>query len=237
MDKIYSRPRIKLPKIFFNNSKIDKNKIKKIFTIIAILLVAFLVVKKVLDAVSPIFDTLCENKAKSIATEVTNEQTLKIMQNYAYNDLFTVEKDNDNKISLIKTNTNNINKIVAQIALNVQKELDNKGREDISIATGSFTGLKLLSGRGPGVPIRISSIGSIETNIKSEFKSQGVNQTLHKIYLETKCNVSVLTPFKDIQKEISTQVLLAENVIVGQIPNTYYNLEGIDQSDALKIIE
>ena len=87
------------------------------------------------------------------------------------------------------------------------------------------------------MPIRISSIGSIETNLKSQFESQGVNQTLHKIYLETKCNVSVLTPFKDIQKEISTQVLLAENVIIGQIPNTYYNLEGIDQSDALKIIE
>lgn len=237
MDKIYSRPRIKLPKIFFNNSKIDKDKIRKIFTIIAILLIAFFVVKEVLDAVSPIFDTLCENKAKSIATVVTNEQTLKVMQNYSYDDLFTVEKDNDNKISLIKSNINNINKIVAQIALNVQKELDNKGREDISIALGSFTGLKLLSGRGPGVPIRISSIGSIETNLKSQFESQGVNQTLHKIYLETKCNVSVLTPFKDIQKEISTQVLLAENVIVGQIPNTYYNLEGIDQSDALKIIE
>ena len=60
MDKIYSRPRIKLPKIFFNNSKIDKDKIRKIFTIIAILLIAFFVVKEVLDAVSPIFDTLCE---------------------------------------------------------------------------------------------------------------------------------------------------------------------------------
>ena len=90
-----------------------------------------------------------KNKAKSIATVVTNEQTLKVMQNYSYDDLFTVEKDNDNKISLIKSNINNINKIVAQIALNVQKELDNKGREDISIALGSFTGLKLLFRKRP----------------------------------------------------------------------------------------
>lgn len=103
---------------------------------------------------------------------------------------------------------------------------------------GSFTGIHLLSGRGPGVKIRISSIGNVETDLKSEFKAQGINQTLHRVYLQVKCEVSILTPFKDITKEITSQVLLAENVIVGKIPSTYYNLEGIeDKSQALEILE
>lgn len=96
----------------------------------------------------------------------------------------------------------------------------------------------MLSGRGPGVKIRISSIGNIETNLNSEFTSQGINQTLHRIYVDISCNVKVLTPFKDIERKITNKVLLAENVIVGIIPDTYYNLEGLNgRSDALEIVE
>lgn len=96
----------------------------------------------------------------------------------------------------------------------------------------------MLAGRGPGVKITISSVGDVETDLRSEFTSQGINQTLHRVYLQVKCNVNILTPFDNISREITNQVLLMENVIVGNIPNTYYNLEGINgSSDALEIIE
>lgn len=103
---------------------------------------------------------------------------------------------------------------------------------------GSFTGFKMLAGRGPGVKIRISSVGDVETDLKSEFSAQGINQTLHRVYLQVKCEVNILTPFDNISREITNQVLLMENVIVGNIPSTYYNLEGMNgNSDALEVIE
>ena len=53
-----------------------------------------------------------------------------------------------------------------------------------------------------------------------------------------KCKVNILTPFKDIEKDITNQVLLSENVIVGRIPETYYNLNGINSSqDAMELIQ
>lgn len=102
---------------------------------------------------------------------------------------------------------------------------------------GSFTGIKLLAGRGPGIKIKISTVGNVETDLKSEFQAQGINQTLHRIYLQVKCEVSVLTPFKDISKDITNQVLIMENVIMGTVPNTYYNIEGVNTNDALEVIE
>ena len=103
---------------------------------------------------------------------------------------------------------------------------------------GSFTGFKLLAGRGPGIKITISSIGDVETDLRSEFTAQGINQTLHRVYLQVKCNVNILTPFDNIEREITNQVLLVENLIVGNIPNSYYNLEGLDgNSDAMELIE
>ena len=68
--------------------------------------------------------------------------------------------------------------------------------------------------------------------MRSEFTAQGINQTLHRVYLQVACEVSILTPYSNITEKISNQVLIAENVIVGRIPNTYYNFEGIDENQS-----
>ena len=65
----------------------------------------------------------------------------------------------------------------------------------------------------------------------------GINQTLHKLYLDIKCEISILTPFNTINESISNQLIIAENVIVGNIPETYYNLEGITSGDAMQMMQ
>lgn len=241
MNKIYSRPRIKLPKIKIigNNRSIKQKKdVEKKIKILAIIIIAIFTAKTILDAVLPIFNTLCENRAKSIATIVSNEQATIIMKEHTYDDLFSIEKDMNGNITMIKCNIIYVNEIISDVAVRIQEEINKRGRENVEIALGNFSGLKLLSGRGPGVKIRISSIGNVETDLKSEFISQGINQTLHRVYLKVECEISILTPFNNISKKITNQVLLLENVIVGNIPNTYYNLEGLEnKSEALDIIE
>ena len=138
MYKIYSRPRLRLPKVIQNMGNNNKKISKKMATIIIILVIAFSTMKYVLDAVSPIFDTLCESKAKSIATTVSNEQAITVMKDYTYEDLFTVEKDANDNITMIKSNVTNMNEITSKIATKIQEELDNKGREDIQIALRKF---------------------------------------------------------------------------------------------------
>lgn len=220
------------------NKNADNKNIEKIWKIIAILFIAFSVVKIVLNAVNPIFDTLCEDEAKGIATKITNEQATNVMQKYSYEDLFTIEKDKDGNITMIKSNVFPINAIISDVALYIQKEIDNLDRDDINIALGSFTGMKLLSGRGPYVKVRISTIGNIDTDLRSEFISQGINQTLHRVYLQVDCQMSILTPFDNFEKHISNQVLIAENIIVGKIPDSYYNLDGFKNStDTVELIE
>ena len=236
--KIYSRPRIKIPPIFSNNIG-DKNlkRKQKIVKIFIIMVIAFSTVKIVLDAILPIFDTLCKDKAKSIATIISNEEATNVMKEHTYDELFTLEKDKDGNITMIKSNIIPINEIISDVAVKIQNTIDQRGRENIEIALGSFTGFKLLSGKGPGVPIKISSIGNVETDLRSEFSEKGINQTLHRVYLQVDCEVSILTPCNSITEKVSNQVLLIENVIVGKIPSTYYNLEGFNSNNALDIIE
>lgn len=135
MSKIYSRPRIRIPKIFISNLSNGKNKRKeKIAKIFIIMVIAFSTVKLVLDAILPIFDTLCKNKAKSIATIVSNEQATVVMREHKYEELYTLEKDNDGNIIMIESNVGPINEIISDVAVKIQNEIDKKGRDDIEIA-------------------------------------------------------------------------------------------------------
>jgi sporulation protein YunB len=218
-NKIYSRRRIRIPQI----KSYSKNTVKCI-KIAVILCVAFIVVDVVMNAVSPVFDRLCEDEARSIATIITNEEASSVMAEHNYEDLFTIEKDTDGNITMIKSNVFPINEIISNTAVNIQKRINDEGRDNINIAAGTFTGIKLLAGRGPNINIKVSSIGNVETDLKSEFTAQGINQTLHRVYLQVECQISILTPFNNTEESIVNQVLIAENVIVGNIPDAYYNI-------------
>ena len=137
--KIYSRPRIKIPPIFSNNIG-DKNlkRKQKIVKIFIIMVIAFSTVKIVLDAILPIFDTLCKDKAKSIATIIANEEATNVMKEHTYDELFSFEKDNNGNIVMIKANVIPINEIISDVANKIQNQIDNRGRENIEIAIRKF---------------------------------------------------------------------------------------------------
>ena len=98
-------------------------------------------------------------------------------------------------------------------------------------------GTKILSGRGPDIPIKMANVGNVETDLVSQFSQSGINQTLHRIYLNVSCKVTILTPFDTIEQQITNQVLIAEAVIVGDVPGTYYNLNGIKNDDLMELVE
>lgn len=239
MDKIYSRKRIRLPEFNFNNKNFKElnSKNAKRIKIIAIILIALLVAILIVKAIEPVINKQSIVVAKSIATKISNEQATLVMANYKYQDLCSIEKDENGNIKMIKSNIIPVNEIISDVAVKIQNELNKTQDGEVFIRLGTLTGSKFLSGRGPKVNFKIVTIGNVETDLKSEFSSAGINQTLHRIYLQVKCKVIVLTPFSSIEEEIINQVLLAEAVIVGDIPNTYYNLEGINKDNALDIIE
>ena len=106
-------------------------------------------------------------------------------------------------IKFIGANIITINEITSDIAINIQKALND--HEDTNI------------------PIGLSSVGKVNTDVKSEFVSQGINQTIHRVYLQIDCNVDILTPYENIGTNVSNQVLLLENLIVGEIPENYFD--------------
>ena len=219
MYKIYSRKRLKIKNI--------KNK-GKITRIILILIIAFETASLILNYLNPIYEQISKYEAKKLATFVVNDQTTKVMQNYNYDSMFTIQKDAEGNVSLIEMNMYRVNIIISDIAYNIQAQMKKPENCSVSIPLGNLTGVKLFSGFGPNLKMRVVLLGTVETDLRSEFISKGINQTLHRVYLQIDCPVQILSSYKSVEENISNQFLLAENVIVGDIPSTYYNLEGFE---------
>lgn len=238
MDSIYRRKQIRIPKVMVQHfGKMEPKKTKKFFKFAMIITVMLLSFQTILKSIEPILDTLCKDKAKSVATIICNEESTKIIKNYQYEDLITIHRDSQNNITMIQSNIVPINYIISDVGEKIQKRINEEEKEKIHISLGSFTGSKLLSGIGPKIPVELSLVGNVETNLVSDFKSQGINQTLHRIYLQVDCKISILTPYHITEENISNQVLIAENLIVGKIPEAYYNLEGLSKDSAIDIVQ
>ena len=138
MDKIYSRNRIKVSKIKdlgFRN--LNKNVIK----VMIIFIIAFITMTAIIQRINPMFNTVCKEKAKAIATDIVNKQASKILKGINYEDLVKIEKDKAQNIKLLKLNTVKINMLASEIAYNVQQELYKTENNQIKIPIGSITGL------------------------------------------------------------------------------------------------
>ena len=140
MEKIYSRKRIKLPKLYFNkipNGKIDirKQKIGKIVIILA-LSVFFMTV--ILNFINPIIDKLCLDESKKKATIISNREATNVMANYSYEDMVTIYRDDNNNVSMLKSNIIVINEIISDVAIRTQEALKKEADSEIKVRLRKF---------------------------------------------------------------------------------------------------
>lgn len=237
-EKIFTRNNLRLPNIFPKKYTPKQQKKRRIFIqVIAIILIAFTFAYFIIQAIKPIMEEQCKSMAKSIATKICNTEATEVMKKYSYDDLLNITKDANGNVTMVGTNVITVNEIISDIPIRIQEELEKSENNSFNIRLGSFLGSNLFAGRGPNVKIKMEISGNLDTDLKSEFTSAGINQTLHKIYLEIRCNVIILTPFETIEEQILNQVLLAEGLIVGDVPSCYYNLEGMSTDNAIDIIE
>lgn len=226
MDKIYSRKRIKI-----------KAKYKIMFTMILVVASVVILLNQV---IYPLFSKKCIYKAKVLVTQISNQETEKIMENYTYKDLVHIEEDTEGNVTFLESNVVAINQIKSSIVNRIQNRFLEMKSATIGIKAGALTGSRLFYNVGPKIEIQVIPSGTISSSLETEFYSVGVNQSIHRIYLDINCSVNILSPFESVSQSIENKILLSESVIVGNTPENYYNIDGIDSmtsQDQLNFID
>ena len=179
----------------------------------------------------PMIQSVTNTIAKQVATTaIHNTVVEQLEQNpLKYEDFVNIQRDGNGNITTITTNMTNINALKSKIALAIQEELG-ESYTQTGIPLGTLTGSDLLRGYGPKVPVRISIAGNVSVELKSSFESAGINQTRHQIYMEIRTSAySYLTGMLSTT-EVSTDVAVAETVIVGEVPQMFANLGGLSET-------
>ena len=195
--------------------------------LIVIMLLLFLLTFMITKVIEPTLVELCKVRAQSIGTSIANEVVQKVMHDVGYLDLVILDRDETGKIMALRANVIEMNRIASTVSEEIQERNDNLGGVFVKIPLGNFTGNIFLSGRGPSVKVKLIPTGTVKIEFKTEFLSTGINQTRHRVYLQIKSKMGIVAPFANSGVEVFTEVNVAETVLIGEVPDTYYNLEGV----------
>ena len=134
------------------------------------------------------------------------------------------EKNDAGQVSAISSNMTQINALSALLLDRVIGLTENR-TITVSIPAGNLTGMSLLMGRGPGVPVEILVLTSSHVEFRNQIVTAGINQTKHQISLLVMVDIDVLVPWGTESTQICSEVLISDTVLVGQVPDTYFHFD------------
>lgn len=172
--------------------------------------------------------SLSETQVRNATSDLINDAIDKQIENenIRYDRIVYFEKDLDGRITALKTNMSEINRLKTDILNIINDEILSMDMSSLGIPLGSLLLPEFFSGRGPGIPVQILSIRNSDASFASTFTEAGINQTLHKLNMLVSIDVAVLVLGKTNYFTVSSQVVVAETVIVGHVPDTYLNTGG-----------
>ena len=173
---------------------------------------------------TPMITEIAIADATDLIRDSANDAIVKIMAtgDYDYSQLVTLEKGANGEVTALVTNMKKINVLQTEVASRVLDNVEMKEENIvISIPIGSLTDIAMLSGRGPSIDVRLLTITSVDTSFSNVFTSAGINQTRHQILMNVDVDIGIILPTGTTSETVTIEVVVAETVIVGDVPETY----------------
>lgn len=177
----------------------------------------------VLDGrIRPVMTSMASARVSNAAAAALNRAVTAYVDEaqIRYEDMVTLEKDGEGRITALTSNMAAMNRLRAEITDRALRDVSELDAQELSIPVGNLTNLAFLSGRGPGLPVRVLSVSAVSAAFQNDFSEAGINQTHHRIMLNLTVGVEILIPGKTVRAEVAGEVCVAETVIVGGVPGT-----------------
>ena len=206
-----------------------RRKIRKLLHLMLVVLIASsLGILMLRSRYRDVIRDLAETQVKNTTSDLTNDAIAKQIAEgvIQYDRIVYFEKDLDGRITALKTNMSEINRLKTDILNLINDEILALDTSDIGIPLGSLFLPELFSGKGPAIPVHILSIRNSDAVFASNFSQAGINQTLHQLTMLVSVDVAVLVLGQTSSFTVNSEVVVAETVIVGDVPSTFLQTGG-----------
>lgn len=193
--------------------------------------------------IRPNIINVCEYNSKSVTIslidDAINERLVELGENADYGNLVKLSYTSDGKVASIESNTKLINRIKNDMLTEINDRLMKGETENVDLTVGTLSGIPLFHGSGPTVRMEVEPKGYADAVFISEFTDAGLNQTLHRMIMRTTVSVTAFIPMYSVETKVSGDFLIAETVIVGNVPESFTHVVSDDKDvvDAINDFE
>ena len=167
-----------------------------------------------------------DNEASNLIVEAINEQIASGA--IQYDNIIQLRTDASGRVSALQTDMAEVNRLKMEILKRIGQDLRELSVERLSVPLGNVLLPSLLSGIGGYVPVRLVELRSSGADFESSFLQAGINQTLHQIGLNVKIHVIVLTPAGEMDVPVQVRMVVAQTILLGEVPQTVFNYGGTE---------
>ncbi len=198
-----------------------------LITLAVALIVAASVIALLEAKLRPVVAEIASAQAQNAMTAVVESAVTADLaaRNVSYSDFVTIQRDEEGTITALTTDMARMNLLRTELAAAILETLERVDVSDIQVPLGTLFDLEPLWAKGPTLKTRAITIGTVQAEFDSQLTSAGVNQTLHRIWLEVDVPMKLLLPGGEVETGLHTRLCVAETVIVGRVPNTYLQLD------------
>lgn len=214
------------------NRKNRRFPVKLIAIIMMLMMLLVFMMMLIRTRVEPNLEEVGRIKAKVMVSQIVNKALNEQFYDRDNMDDLLIRKSNkDGQMEVLQANTQAMNLLITEICTELQKQYAERPEDIYAVPLGTLLGDNILTQTSPTVDIHIIPISVSNIDFKTEFESQGINQTKYKVYIELKSQVKVVAPLVSETFEVSNVVLIAEAVILGSVPDSYVNVPEEDILD------
>lgn len=203
--------------------------------------------------IRPTLIEIAKTETQRIATTAINEAVRKkTLENTDMENVIDIKQDNEGRIISANVNSIVVSRVLQETTLNVQRYLNDVAKGQIRdlaipggieveqesfqqqgiihmIPLGQATNNALLAHLGPKVPVRLTAIGDVKSQIHEEILSIGINNAWISLSIEITVDVRVVIPFATDTEVVTTLIPVGMIYIQGDVPQ-FFHAGGSDSS-------
>ena len=198
---------------------------RRTMILLCVLMVAFLLFR---SRYRQVIRELAQTQVTNATSDLINDAVARqiALRDIQYDRIVYFEKDLNGRITALKTNIGEVNKLKTATLNRINDEILSMDASRIGIPLGSLILPEFLSGRGPRLPVEVLTIRNSDADFESNFSHAGINQTLHQVHMAVWVDVAVLVLGSTVSFSVEADVVVAETIIVGDVPDTFLQTGG-----------
>lgn len=176
--------------------------------------------------IAPMLRKLAENQVVNAASDAIFRAVSRQLQSGSvdYGRIIGLEKDANGKISALTTDMEQLARLKSEILELLDEEILAMDDDELSVPVGSLLLPTFFAGRGFSLPVRLIALNSTNADFYSSISSLGINQSVQQIRITFTVSLTFLTPAGISDTDVTSDVLAAQTILLGDVPESYIYL-------------